>query len=77
MAGPKPVGAHGQTNNLAPLKTDILWTFSAWGRAGEQFLGRALTEKKKNSEKFSSHVENLRLIVPPFRLFQWLRSAPL
>jgi len=31
------VGAHGQTNNLAPLETDILGTFSACGPASEQF----------------------------------------
>ena len=75
-AGPKHVGAHGQINNLAPLETHILWTFSAWGRASEQFWWRVPYMRIIFGE-ILSRAENLRLKVPQFRLFQWLLSAPL
>jgi hypothetical protein len=37
---PERPGRPGQTNNLAPLKTDIIETFAAWNWAGETFCER-------------------------------------
>jgi hypothetical protein len=37
---PKTCGRPGQANKLALLQTDIIWTFSAYKRAGEHFWGR-------------------------------------
>jgi hypothetical protein len=71
---PERSGRAGQVNNLAPLKTDILFFFCL-GQCWWTFF-RARAQIVDNFRRSSFVCGNLSLLSPHFRLFQWLLSVP-
>jgi hypothetical protein len=68
-------GRPRHANNLMPLQTDKLQTFSDYDRAGENFL-RTRTQMAENFRNTPFAYGGLSLLAPYLRLFQRRLSAP-